>query len=87
MFFDGFWMVGYAPSTVRAAKVMPIFFALDTITGSIFVSTARVSTIMSTFLHSLALQVPFLSVSYFEPFIAAFALATLPRSPGVLYGA
>ena len=49
--------------------------------------TARVSTIRSTFLHSLAPHVPFLSVSYFEPFIAAFALATLPRSPGVLYGA
>ena len=26
-------------------------------------------------------------VSYFEPFIAAFAFATLPWSPGVRYGA
>ena len=50
-------------------------------------STPRVSEISSTFLHALALHVPLPFVSYFEPFIAAFAFATLPWSPGVLYGA
>ena len=50
-------------------------------------STARVSAISSTFLQAAALHVPSPFVSYFEPFIAAFAFATLPWSPGVLYGA
>src|SRR3954454_3284533 len=36
--------------------------------------------------QALAEQVPFPLVSYFEPFMAAFALARLPVSPGVLYG-
>src|SRR5579885_1418035 len=65
---------------------MPIFLASASITGSIFVSTARVSASSSTPWHFGSLHMPLLAVSYFEPFIAALAFATEPWSPGVLYG-
>ncbi len=42
---------------------------------------------MRTFLHCGASHIPLFEVSYFEPFMAAIAFATLPWSPGVLYGA
>ena len=72
--------------TVRTLKVIPIFLASAWTTGSIFVSTSRVSATSSTFLQALALHIPLPFVSYFEPFIAACAFARLPWSPGVPYG-
>src|SRR5437762_2633191 len=65
---------------------MPIFAASAWITGSSFVSVRRVSATRSTFLQALALQVPLPLESYFDPFSAAFALATLPWFPAVPYG-
>ena len=86
MFFAGVWIVGYAPSIVRTVKVMPIFAALAGSPAASSGRRRRVSAISSTFLHSAAPHVPSFFVSYFEPFSAAFAFATLPWSPGVLYG-
>src|SRR5262249_50507220 len=87
MFFEGVCSVGYAPLIVCTLKVMPSLRADDSITGSILVSTSRPSARRKTLWQALAEQVPLPFVSYFEPFIAAFAFARLPRSPGVLYGA
>src|ERR1700749_4951695 len=86
MFFETVWIVGYAPLIWRTVNVMPIFLASCSITATIFGSCDRVSSIIRMPWHCEALQVPFPAVSYFEPFIADFALATEPSSPGVLYG-
>ena len=85
MFFDGVWITGYAPLTVRTVKVMPIFFALDRTTGRIPLSAVRTSWMSRTPLHSLALQTP-PELAYFDCLISAFALVAFPRSPGVLKG-
>ena len=71
---------------MRTVKVMPISAASCSITASIFGSIARVSEISSTFLQAEASHMPSWPVSYFEPIIAAFALARLPGLPGVAYG-
>src|ERR1043165_9762040 len=84
MFFDGVWIVGYAPLIWRTLKVMPIFLASCSIVATMPGSTLRVSDTSNTFLQALASHIPLLPVEYFEPFIAAFAFATLPWSPGVL---
>src|SRR5581483_8180661 len=86
MFFEVVWIVGYAPLIVRTLNVMPIFAALAWITGTIALSTERVSEISSTFLHWAAVHLPVLPGSYFDSFISAAAFDTLPASPGVLYG-
>src|SRR6266550_7894346 len=87
MFFDGVWIVGYAPLIWRTLKVIPIFFASCWIVATMPGSTPRVSETSNTFLHALASHMPLEPVEYFDPFIAAFAFATSPWSPAVLYGA
>ncbi len=64
----------------------PIFAALDDTAATMPGSTLLASAMLRTSLHSDASQMPSLFVSYLESFISAFALTTLPLSPGVLYG-
>src|SRR4030095_11867877 len=85
-FLDVVWITGYAPLTERTVNVMPSFDAPAWMTGSVALSTARTSVISRTPLHSFAVHTPF-ELAYFESFISARALATLPRPPGVLKGA
>src|SRR5581483_11795307 len=75
------------PLICRTLNVIPIFLASCSMVATMPGSTPRVSDTSSTFLHALASHMPLLPFEYFEPFIAAFAFATLPWSPGVLYGA
>ena len=65
---------------------MPILEASAWRIGTIRVSTARVSATISTFLHADAVHFPDLFGSYFDSFISAAALSTLPASSGVAYG-
>ena len=79
-------MVGYAPLIVRTVNVMPIFSASCWIIGDhLRVDRADVGD-QEHVLARLGDAHAVLVVSYFEPFIAAFAFATLPWSPGVPYG-
>jgi hypothetical protein len=84
--FFGVWIVGYAPLIERTLNVMPILAASAMITGTIALSTARVSATRRTFLHAAASHLPSPFVSYFEPFIAFLARVSLPESFGVRYG-
>src|SRR5947208_2128202 len=84
MFFEGVWIVGYAPLIWRTLKVIPIFFAYCWIVATMPGSTPRVAETSNTFLHALASQMPLEPVEYFDRFIAAFALAASPWSPACL---
>src|SRR5437762_3537427 len=86
MFFEGVWIVVYAPLIERTLSVRPIFATSASSSGTIRVSTARVSAITSTPLHADAVHLPVLPGSYFDCFISAAAFATSPASFGVLYG-
>src|SRR3954452_9187661 len=86
MFLLVVWMVVYAPLMERTVNVIPIFAASAWMTGTIRVSTARVSAIISTPLQADAVHLPVLPGSYFDCFISAAALAASPESFGVEYG-
>ena len=74
---------GYPPAAATTWKVIPIFFALAWTTGSSFRNAVvRVSSSRRTPWQAAALHVPSCAVSYWEPRIACFAFARLPRSPG-----
>src|SRR5512142_2394500 len=64
---------------------MPILAADAWITGSMRVSTPRVSAISSTPLHAEAVHLP-VPPEYFDFFISAAAFETLPEWPGDEYG-
>src|SRR6476659_2371742 len=85
MFLLVVWMVVYAPLIARTFHVMPIFAVAAWMTGIMRLSRARVSAIISTFLHAEAVHLP-LPPEYFDSFIAAAALSTSPASLGVAYG-
>src|ERR1051325_3843948 len=85
MFLFVVWMVVYAPLIDRTLKVTPIFAALACTTGTMRLSSARVSAIISTFLHADAVHLP-LPPEYFDCFISAAALSTSPAAFGVAYG-
>src|SRR6476620_3672252 len=86
MFFEGVWIVGYAPLMERTFSVSPIFAASASSNGTMRVSTARVSAIVSTPLHAEAVHFPVLPGSYLDCFISAAALDTSPALFAVSYG-
>src|SRR3954468_10252590 len=86
MFLFVVWIVVYAPLIARTLNLIPIFDALAWTTGTIRLSSARVSAIISTPLHAAAVHLPLLFGSYFDCFISAAAFAASPDSFGVLYG-
>ena len=51
MFLFVVWMVVYAPLIERTLKLTPIFAALAWMTGTIRLSSARVSATIRTLLH------------------------------------
>src|ERR1044072_2956886 len=85
MFLLVVWMVVYAPLIERTLKVMPIFAALAWTTGTMRLSSARVSAIIRTVWHAEAVHFP-LPPEYFDCFISAAALSTAPDAVGVAYG-
>src|SRR5690348_4025094 len=78
-------MVVYAPLIWRTVNVMPIFAASAWTTGIMRLSSARVSPIISTFLHADAVHLPE-PPEYFDCFISACAFPRSPASFGVEYG-
>src|SRR6478672_6241488 len=86
MFFDGVWIVVYAPLIERTVSVSPIFAASASRSGTMRVSTARVSAMTRTPLQADAVHLPVLPGSYFDCFISACALARSPALFGVAYG-
>src|SRR4029077_7460275 len=78
MFFDGVWIVGYAPLMERTFSVIPIFAASASSNGTMRVSTAGVAAIWCTPLHADAVHLPVLPGSYLDCFISAAALETSP---------
>ena len=73
MFLFVVWIVVYAPLIWRTVNVMPIFAASAWMIGIIRLSSARVSAIISTFLHAEAVHLP-VPPEYFDCFISAAAL-------------
>src|SRR3954468_1049354 len=80
------WIVVYAPLIERTLNVIPILAAFAWITGTMRLSSARVSATISTLLHCDIVHLPALSGSYFDCFISAAAFVASPESFGVLYG-
>jgi hypothetical protein len=78
-------MVVYAPLIDRTVNLMPIFAASDWMTGTIRLSSARVSAIISTPLQADAVHLPE-PPEYFDFFISACAFVTSPEKFGVAYG-
>src|SRR3954464_13556636 len=86
MFLFVVWMVVYAPLIERTVNFSPIFAAFAWMTGTIRLSRARVSAIISTPLQADAVHLPVLPGSYFDCLISAAAFATSPEKFGVEYG-
>src|SRR3954469_3901976 len=85
MFLLVVWIVVYAPLIARTFHVMPIFAVAAWMTGIIRLSRARVSAIISTFLHAEAVHLPE-PPEYFDCFISSAALSTSPALLSVWYG-
>src|SRR3954447_14738688 len=85
MFLLVVWIVVYAPLIARTLNVRPIFAALACTIGTMRLSSARVSAIISTPLQAEAVHLPE-PPEYFDCFISSAAFAASPWPFGDAYG-